>query len=182
VRSTCDRAPSRSGSEPLGLEPELLDAGLGQKRVASDARLPGDRVLQQAVGDDHVRTDELDRAHDPLLRVLAVVDYELELERLDAAAGLARTEVRAADRGATVGEAKVGGLEGRDERGAVERALGRVREDRVPFDLVEPKMTAQTTRELLDEVGEDVGRVIEFHAREVARVAADIGDQQRSSL
>src|SRR5438552_12959331 len=81
----------------MGLQPrnaQRLQAGAGQERIAARAVRVGDRVLEQTVREDHVRTHELAAACDLVLDERAVVDTELELQRRRAAAGLAVTAGR----------------------------------------------------------------------------------------
>ena len=101
-----------------------VDAGLADERVGVDAQPLDDLVLEQPVGDDDVRPQELLAAGDLLVDGRAVVDDELEVEVRDADAGVALARGRLADVAAAPAEPEVAALDGVEEHRPVDR-LGR---------------------------------------------------------
>jgi hypothetical protein len=139
----------------------------------------GDRVLQQAVGEDHVRAHQLAAAGDLVFDERAVVDAELEVQIGRAPARLARAARRQRDRAPAAGESEIGRVERREQRLAVERLLRRRHaEHRVSLELGQPQWGAQAARDHAEQVREDVVGVLELDAGEVGGVAADVGEHE----
>src|SRR6266550_6250338 len=78
-----DRSLRMEATPRIGGQP--LEHGVGDQQIF----LGRDRVLQQAVGHDHIRAMQLLDISQSLARELAVMDDELQLEDADVGAGVA---------------------------------------------------------------------------------------------
>src|SRR5262249_22304105 len=113
---------------------------------------------------------------------LAVMDNELEVQVRDAHARVAFTGRGLADVAPAAAEAEVAALDRVEEQGAVDLLGRRERERGVALELRELEVGPKSRDDRADQVGEDVLRMVELDAREVARVAADVGDEETGRL
>ena len=132
--------------------------------------------------DDHVRPQKLLAAGDPLAQRHPVVDDELEVEVGDPNTGVAGARGRLADVATAPAEPEVAAFDGIEQERTVELVGRRVHERGVALELREPERRTQGGDDGADEVGQDVVRVIELDARELSRVAGDVGDQEADGL
>src|SRR5438093_7142963 len=114
---------------------------------------------------------------DLLTRELAPVDDELQAEVTRARARAARTRRELADVAKALVEAAEGVVEPREDLGI--SALGR-RAERVTLELVDVQTAVEGVRDRLDELADDLERVLVLHTGHVGRVAADVGEDECS--
>src|SRR5436309_2984878 len=110
---------------------------------------------------------------DLLTRELAPVDDELQAEVTRARARAARTRRELADVAKALVEAAEGVVEPREDLGI--SALGR-RAERVTLELVDVQTAVEGVRDRLDELADDLERMLVLYTGHVGRVAADVGD------
>ena len=159
-----------------------LDAALADQRIGGGAGLLDDVVLEQAVDHDDVGAHQLLAAGHLLAERRSVVDDELQVEVGNAHAGVAFAGGRLADVATTAPEAEVAPLDRVVQQRSVE-LLGRgIGEGGVALELREPEIRAKGGHDGADEVGQDVLRVVELDAGEVARVARNVGDEEARGL
>jgi hypothetical protein len=130
------------------------------------------------VDEDDVAAEELVEVGHPLPCDQAVVDDDLQVEARQEHAGVALAARRLADVAEPGLEGEVDALDGVLEGRAVDLERARPGERRVALELRERERRADRAGERADEVGDDVGRMVELDAREVRRLARDIGDDE----
>jgi hypothetical protein len=138
-----------------------------------------DRVLEQAVGDDHVGPMQLlDRAQ-ALPGEPAVVDDELELEDADVGAGAARTRRH----GLHVAQPAVKRHEGAFERpDDVGRGKSADEQDRVALNLGDVHAALQAAHHRVEQFVEDRPAVLDLGLGDELRIARDVGQHQCAFL
>ena len=130
------------------------------------------------MGDDDRASDQLLAAGHPLAEDRPVVGQELEVEGGHPDAGVAVADRRLADVAQPPAEGEVGALDGVHQRRAVDGLGDDVGERGVAFELGQPEGRPEAADDRVDEVGEDVLRVIELDPGEIAGVAGDVGDDE----
>ena len=167
----------------MRVEPVVLGAIAAEEGVRLDPGLLLDLVLEQPVHHDHVGPDELSVPRDLVDRELPVVYDELEVERRDPAARVARTRRGAIDRRATLREREVARLHRGDERGGFGvGTVDGVSEDGVALELGEREPAAHLLDDRVDQVGEDVGGMLQLDPGQVLGVTADVREDQAAPL
>ena len=161
----------------------ILDAGRGEafgcvERVRVDARLLGDRVLEEPMGHDHRASDELLPPGDALTEDGPVMGEELEVEVRHPHAGVAVAGRGLTDVTQPAAEREVGPLDRIHQARPVDGRRDHVGERRIALELRQPEGRPERSHDRVHEVGQDVLRVIELDPGEVARVAGDVGDHE----
>ncbi len=128
--------------------------------------------------DDDVAPDQPIAAGHPLSSDRPMVDHELQVEPRDERACIAVALRGLADVAQVPPEREVAVLDGVLQRRPVHDLRDDVGERGVPLELREPEGGSERADDGIGEVGEDVLSVVELHACEVARVAADIRDDE----
>ena len=116
-----------------------VDALLAEQRVRLDARRRDHVVLEQAVDEDDVGSEQLLAAGDALAQDRAVVDDELQVEVGDAHARVAFARRRLAHVAASPTEAEVAALDRVEQQRPVQLLRDRERERSVALELGEPE-------------------------------------------
>src|SRR5215204_3778705 len=124
--------------------------------------------------EDDVGSEQLLLAGDTLAQDRAVVDDELQVEVGDAYARIAFARRRLAHIAASPSEDEVAALDRVEEQRSVQLLCDRERERGVALELGQPEAGSKRADDRAHEIREDVLRVIELDAREVARVAGDV--------
>ena len=127
---------------------------------------------------DHVSSGEFLPAGHPLPDELAVVNDELDVEALHAAAGLALAAVGPADVAQPLAEGEIRLLDQILHERPVDLVGERVNEGRVAFELGEAERGPQRPHQRIHDVGDDVLGVVEFDAGHEVRVAGNVGDRE----
>jgi hypothetical protein len=158
---------------------QRVRACIGYQRVAAQPVRLGDRVLEQPMGHDHVGPDQLAAPSDIVLDERAVVGTELEIELWRAPAGVARAARSQRHRATAAGKREVCRLERPQQSDAVDRlALWRDAEHGVALKLGQSQRRAQPIGDHPQQVSENVVGMLELYAREVSRVATDVGEHE----
>ena len=131
---------------------------------------------------DHVATDQFLATGHPLPGDQAVMDDELQVEPGDVGAGVAVALRRLADVAQAPPEGDVAVLDRVLEDRSVDHVGDDVGEGRVALEFGQSEGRPERANDGVSQVGQDVLRVIEFDAREVARVAADVGEDETRGL
>src|SRR6266542_4035457 len=156
-----------------------LQAGLREESVCLRAASPADRVLQEPMRQDDVRSREVLAPLVSLDDKAAVVSNKLEAERADRGARLAAAGRRARHIKQTVREVEVAGFYKLDEPLTVsKRCTVRVAEDRVAFELDEPHGRSEPLADQRGQFTNDLMRVLELGAGEKLRVAGDVSEEE----
>ena len=132
--------------------------------------------------DDHVRADELLVPGDPVPDDHPVVDHELEVQARHQRAGVALAGRCLGDVAQAAPEGEVCPLDRVEELRAVDTRSERIGEGGIALKLGQPKAWPEGIDHGRDQVGQDVLGVIQLGARQVARVAGDVGNQQARRL
>src|SRR3954464_5374476 len=136
----------------------MLLTRLREERVCPRAVVVADRVLQQPMRQDDVRSREVFASVVALDHIAAVMQYELQPKRTDGRAGHAATGRCARHVEQAVGEFEVAGLDQLDEPLTFPKRLGvRIAEDGVAFELYEPHGRREP---LADERGQFVNYLV----------------------
>ena len=159
-------------------EAHRRDAFPGVQGVGAQPERLLHRVLEKAVDDDDVAANELLTAGHPLTGHDPVMDDELEVEARDEDARVALALGRLADVAQAPPEREVAPLDRVLERRAVDLGRDHVDEGGVALELRELERRPQRPDHDIGQVGQDVLGVIQLDAREVARVATDVGDDE----
>ena len=122
-----------------GIDPHGPNAGVGIKRVSVRAKHLADVVLEQPMDQDHVSSSEFLPAGHPLPDELAVVNDELDVEVLHAAAGPALAAVGLLDGTQPPAEGEIRLLDRILQARPVDLVVARVNEGRVAFELGKPE-------------------------------------------
>ena len=149
-----------------------------EQRVGHDPEPVHDVVLEEAMGDDHVRAHQLLTPRDLVADDRAVMHHDLEVQPRHEQAGVAFAGGRLGDIAQPPPEREVHALDGVEQLRPVEAFGDHVGEGRVAFELGQPEGRLQRPDDDRHEVGQDVLGVIELGAGQIARVAGDVGDQQ----
>jgi hypothetical protein len=148
--------------EGIGRHPELL----------------GDMVLEQAVDEDDVAADELLAARHPLAGDEPMVGDEFQVQPGHPHAGVALARRCLADIADPALEGEVAALDDVLKGRPIDRRGRHPDECGVALELRELERRTQRGDHGVDEVGEDVLRVVELHTGEIAAVACDVGDDE----
>jgi hypothetical protein len=156
-----------------------LQAGLGEQGIGPRPAAGADRVLEQAVGEDHIGSGKILSLALGSDHVGAVVGDELQVEGADRGAGGAAAGRFALHVQQAVGESEVAALDQLDEPlTLLERGLVRVAEDSVALELQEAHQWRQPFLDQSHQLTDDRVRVLELGAGEKSRIARDVGQQQ----
>jgi hypothetical protein len=132
--------------------------------------------------EDDVGSEQLLLAGDALAQDRAVVDDELQVELGDTHTRIAITRCRLAHVAASPSEAEVAALDCVEEQRPIQLLCDGERERGVALELGQPEAGSKRADDRAHEIREDVLRVIELDAREVARVPRDVGEQETGRL
>ena len=127
---------------------------------------------------DHVSPSELLPAGHLLPDKLAVVNDELDVEVLHAAAGLALAAVGLLDVAEPLAEGEIRLLDRILQERPVDLVGERVNEGRVAFELGEAEGRTQRPHQRIHDVGDDVLGVVEFDPGHEVRVTGNVGDHE----
>jgi hypothetical protein len=133
-----------------------------------------DIVLQQAMNEDHVATDQFLLPGHDLLGDRSAMGNEFEIKRRDEPAGIAFADRSLLDVTQPAAERKVCALDRVLQKRAVELRRGEIDEGRVPLELRELEWRAERPHDRVDQVGKDVLGMVEFDAGQIGGVAGDV--------
>ncbi len=162
----------------IRVDPHGPHAGVGIERIGVRAEGLADLVLEQAVDQDHVAAGEFFAARHPLPDELAVMNDELDVEALHAAAGLTLAAVGLLDVAEPPAEGEIRSLGGILEKRPVDLVGQRIDERRVAFELGEAERRPERPDQRIHDVGDDVLRVVEFDAGHEVGIAGNVGDDE----
>ena len=163
-----------------GIDPHGPNAGVGIERIGVRAKRFADVVLEQAMDQDHVSSGEFLPAGHLLPYELAVVNDELDVEALHAAAGLALAAVGLLDVAQPLAEGEIRLLDRILHERPIDLVRERVNEGRVAFEFGKAERRAQRPDQRVHDVGDDVLGVVEFDPGHEVRVAGYVGDHETS--
>ena len=164
------------------IDPHRANAGIAEERVGRHGEPLHDVVLEEPMGDDHIRADQLLPTGDLVADDRAVVGDDLEIEPRHEDTGVALAGRRLGDVAKSPAKGEVGPLDRVEELRTVDPVREHVDERGVALQLREAEARPERPDDRRHEVGEDVLRMVEFRAGEVAGIAGDIGDQEARRL
>src|SRR6516164_8186168 len=154
------------------------DAGVAVKRIGAAANLLTHRVLEEPMDEDHVASGKLFAPGHLLLHHFAVMDDELEIKIAHCNAGFALASRCLLDVAQPTTELKIGRLDGILQERAVDLLGHGIDEGGIAFKLGKPERRPEALDHRVDEIGDNVLRVVEFDPRKKARIAGDIRDRE----
>ena len=155
-----------------------MGKGIGVEDVGVAPELCLDIVLQQPMNQDHVAADQLFLPGHDLLGDLSAVGDELEIERRDQPAGVAFADRGLLDVTLPPAEGEIHTLDRVLQMRAVELRRGEIDERRIAFELRQLERRAKCADDRIDQVGEDVLRMIELDPGQIAGVAGDVSNDE----
>jgi hypothetical protein len=162
----------------VGIDPGPAQGRLGEEDVGPSPHQP---VLEQPVREDHAGPGGLAAVADHLAQEAPVMGDDLEIEVVDAPAGIAGAAVVGRQRAPALAEGDEGlGQRAEQDRGGTEEAIGTEREHRIALHLLDLQGRGEPAHDRAQQLGDDRRTVLEVGRRHELREARYVGQDQHA--